>query len=206
MLRRAIADARADMHPLVDRLARLFALLGGLVLCALIVLTCLSIAGRSLNGILHGDLAQSLVPGMAKALLDAGIGPINGDFEVVEAGMAFAIFAFLPLCQLNGAHASVDIFTARLPHRASRWLRAVIETVFALVLIVIAWQLGAGMASKLRSGQTTFLLEFPVWWAYAASLTGAVAAAFVATYVAVMRVREAWANRAILPPETEADH
>lgn len=194
------------MYSLVDRLARLFAQLGGLVLAALIILTCLSIAGRSLNGVLHADLVQSIIPGVANSLLDLGIGPINGDFELVEAGMAFSIFAFLPLCQLNGAHASVDIFTSALPMRANRILRTVIEIVFAAVLVLIAWQLFEGMLSKRSSGQTTFLLEFPVWWAYAVSLVAAVMAAFVSIYVACMRVVEAVTGHRVLPPELEADH
>lgn len=194
------------MYPFFDRLARLFAQLGGLVLSALIILTCLSIAGRSLNGVLHADWVQAIMPGVAAALLEMGIGPINGDFELVEAGMAFSIFAFLPLCQLNGAHASVDIFTSALPTRVNRILRTITEIVFAAVLILIALQLLAGMLSKRNSGQTTFLLEFPIWWAYAVSLVAAVVAAFVAVYVAGMRVVETITGQRVLPPEMEADH
>ena len=171
------------MYSFVDRLARLFAQLGGLVLSALIILTCLSIAGRSLIGVLHADWVQASIPGIAVALIDLGVGPINGDFELVEAGMAFSIFAFLPLCQLNGAHASVDIFTSALPKRVNRMLRIVIEIVFAAVLVLIAWQLFQGTLSKRNSGQTTFLLEFPIWWAYALSLVAAAVAAFIATPV-----------------------
>jgi hypothetical protein len=44
-------------------------------------------------------------------------GPVKGDFEVVEAGIAFSIFAFLPICQLHGGHATVDIFTNLMPKR-----------------------------------------------------------------------------------------
>lgn len=194
------------MHSWMDRLARLFAQLGGLVLCALIILICLSIAGRSMNGALHADWLQSTAPGLAAALLGTGVGPVNGDFELVEAGMAFAIFAFLPLCQLNGAHASVDIFTNFLPKQVTRLLRTVIEVVFACVLVLIAWQLFEGTQSKMRSGQTTLLLEFPVWWGYAFSLVAAIVAAVVAVYVASMRLAETVTGRQVLPPELEADH
>lgn len=194
------------MYAIMDRLARTFALLGGLVLSALVVLTCLSILGRSLNSVLHGCVVQSIVGGLAETLLATGVGPINGDYELVEAGMAFTIFAFLPLCQLNGAHASVDIFTARLPERASLVLRLLIEAVFATVLILIAWELFQGMESKRSSGQTSFLLQYPVWWGYAAALTGAVAAAFVSVFVAMFRLAEVISGRRVLPPEQEADH
>ena len=194
------------MHRFVEGLARLFAALGGLVLSALIVMTCLSVVGRTINSALHGDPAQSLFPGLADALLATGVGPIDGDFELVEAGMAFAIFAFLPLCQLSGAHASVDIFTSQLTPRTQRRLRAVIEAVFAAVLVLIAFELFLGMESKRRSGQTSFLLQFPVWWGYAAALSGALVAALVAVYVALARAAEAVTGRAVLPIDAEGAH
>jgi TRAP-type C4-dicarboxylate transport system permease small subunit len=194
------------MYSFFFRLARFFARLGGLALVALIILTCLSIAGRSLNGILHADWLQSIAPSLASGLLNLGVGPINGDFELVEAGMAFAIFSFLPLCQLQGAHASVDIFTSSLPMRANRTLRMVVDVVFAAVIVLIAWQLFEGMQSKLRSGQTTLLLQYPVWWGYAASLLSAVVAAIVSVYVAGRRVVETFTGKHVLPAEMEADH
>ena len=185
----------------VDGLARVLALTGGLALSALVLLTCLSIAGRSLGTVLNGDAVQAVAPEFANALLALGIGSIKGDFELVEVGMAFAIFAFVPLCQLRNGHASVDILIARLPPRTEAVLRAVIETVFALVLVLIAWQLLGGTQSRFRTGQTTFLLEFPLWWAFAASLVGAIAAALVALYVAAVRIAEAATGRMLLMAE-----
>ncbi len=194
------------MYKIVDRLARILALMGGAVLSVLVVLTCLSIVGRSLNSILHGDFIQSAMPGLAEWLLATGIGPINGDFELVEAGVAFAIFAFLPLCQLNEAHAFVDIFTSRFSERANKVLRMVIDVIFASVLVLIAWQLTQGMLSKMASGQTSFLLQFPVWWGYALGMLGAVTAAFVSIFIASMRILEVSTGRRILPPEMGAEH
>lgn len=194
------------MHGLMDKLARLFALLGGTVLTVLIVQTCLSIAGRSINSVLHNDFMQTTLPGFANAVLATGIGPINGDFELIEAGMAFVIFAFLPLCQLHGAHASVDIFTSKLPRRASSLLRMITEIVFAAIIVMIAAQLFQGMLSKMNSGQTTFLLQFPLWWAYALSCTGAFAGAIIAIYIAVVRMIEVITDTAILPDDMGAEH
>lgn len=194
------------MQSLMDKLARFFALLGGVVLSALIVLTCLSILGRSINSILHSDTMQAWMPGLADALLATGVGPINGDFEIVEAGMAFTIFAFIPLCQLKGAHAVVDVFTSALPLGVNRVLRMLAEAVFAGVMLLIAWQLLQGTISKMNSGQTTFLLEFPVWWSYAASVVAAFVAAVMACYVAAMRAVEVATGRSVLPDEAEAGH
>lgn len=191
------------MYQFIDRFARAFAILGGIVLSLLIVQTCLSIVGRSINTILHNDAVQASAPDLAERLLSTGVGSINGAFELVEAGMAFVIFAFLPLCQLKGAHASVDIFTAKLPERVNTLLGTVIDVVFALVIVLMSYELAQGMLSKLRTGQTTFILEFPVWWPYALSLVAAIASALVAIYVAWARVFEWATGQIVLPVETE---
>jgi fumarate reductase subunit D len=182
------------------------AYLGGVMLSVLILLTCLSIVGRELNGLCHAMISAGVLPGVGQLLLDLGVGPVNGDFELIEAGIAFSIFAFLPLCQITGGHASVDVFTARLSRRANRILRMLAELAFAFVLVMIAVQLYHGMQSKISSGQTTFLIQFPVWWAYALSLVGAVVAAIVGVYVALARVGEALSDTDIIPQESGAEH
>ena len=186
-------------------LARAMAIAGGIVLSLLIVLTCFSILGRILNGFFHGDLMESIAPGFAKWALDMGVGPITGDFELVEAGVAFAIFAFLPLCQITSGHASVDIVANILPAWANRIIRMVVEVTFAAVLLLIAWRLFDGMMSKKSYGETTFLLQFPIWWAYAASFVGAAMAAIVGVYMAAVRTFEAFTGRIIIWDGVEAE-
>ena len=189
------------MHNLATRAARFMAICGGLVLALLILLICISVVGRSLNGVLHGCIGTAF-PAVSAWLLQAGVGPINGDFELVEAGVAFSIFSFLPLCQISGGHASVDIFTSKLSRGVNRGLQMVIDTVFAFALIIMAYQLYKGMLSKLSYGDTTFLLQFPIWWAYAASLVGAVMAAVISVYVACVRVMELATGQDVITDET----
>jgi TRAP-type C4-dicarboxylate transport system permease small subunit len=186
------------MQRFMTNLSRFMAILGGIVLTALIILVCVSVLGRTLNGFLHSEPVVAVLGDFAKTLLDAGVGPILGDFELVEAGVAFAIFAFIPFCQITGGHATVDIFTSMLPLKANRLLQMVIDIVFAGVLILIAMQLYEGMLSKMQYRETTFLLQFPVWWSYAASLVAAVVSAIVGIYVAVIRMGEFFGNRTIL--------
>lgn len=185
------------MATIIEKLARTMALIGGAVLTALILMTCLSVLGRSLNTLFHGALGDQM-PGFSKWMLDMGVGPINGDFELVEAGVAFAIFAFLPLCQLRSGHAVVDVFTSGLGQRSMQLLRAIIEVVFAAVLVLIAVQLFDGTTSKYQYGETTYLLQFPVWWSYASSLVAAVIAALVGIYIAVIRILEFKTNTTLL--------
>ena len=69
----------------MDRLARLMAITGGLVLTVLVGLTCVSVLGRGLNTLGHsGVLGEAL----GAALINSGVGPVAGDFELVEAGVA----------------------------------------------------------------------------------------------------------------------
>lgn len=193
------------MHRLMMRLARIMAVLGGIVLTLLILLTCLSIAGRLLNGFFHGGFMQSLAPGFAAWMIDLGVGPVNGDFELVESGVAFAIFAFIPLCQITAGHASVDILTNSFSAGVNRFLRMVTDVVFAAVLVLIAWKLFDGMVSKMSYGETTFLLQFPIWWAYAASLFGAVISAIVGIYMALVRIYEFATGRILIWDGVEAN-
>ena len=185
----------------VERLARATAVLGGVVLCALVLLTCLSVAGRGLNTLAHSAPLEG--GALARWLLARGVGPVLGDFELVEAGIAFAVFCFLPICQLHGAHASVDVFTRALPERARALLVAFWEAVLTAALVLIAWRLGAGLEGKLRNGETTFLLQFPIWWAYAASLAAAVVACLVGLYATFARAREALGGTGAAPEESE---
>jgi len=157
-------------------LAHAMAVIGGLVLLAIVIMTCLSIAGR-----------------------EVGLGEITGNYEILEAGIAFAIFSFFPICQLYGGHATVDVFTSGLGLRVLRWLRAFWEVILAAAIIFLAWRLEGGLERYLRNGETTLFLQFPVWWAYAASYVAACIAALVAIYCAWARVSEAVTGRSILP-------
>lgn len=189
------------MHWTIQLLARLTALAGGIVLIGLIALTTLSILGRSINKFLHNDFFETALTGLSQFLLDLGIGEINGSYELLEAGVAFAIFSFLPLAQLYGAHATVDVFTSFLPRRATRWIAAFWEVILFLVILLIVLQLFGGMERYIRNGQTTLFLQFPVWWAYAASFVAGVVACITGLYCAFMRIGEALHDQNILPSE-----
>lgn len=187
-------------------LSRLMAILGGIMLSALVILTCVSIIGRWANSFLHDEFALTWFPDLANWLIEAGVASVRGDFEYIEAGIAFTIFAFLPLCQITGGHATVDVFTARMSPGTNRVLRLFADVAFAAVMVLIAVQLYGGMVSKIESGQTTLQLQFPVWWSYALSLMGAALAAIVAVFIGFMRFVELFRREEILPADLGAEH
>ena len=192
------------MRRLIYFLARFTAVIGGLVLMALVLMTTASIIGRTVNKMLHSPFFQEKLPGLSQGLIDMGIGELNGNYELLEAGVAFAIFSFLPICQYYGAHATVDVFTSFLPARVNRWIMAFWEVVLAAVIVLIIWRLYEGMQGYLGNGETTLFLQFPVWWAYAASFASGVIASVVSVYCAVIRVIEAIRGTDILPSEQGA--
>ncbi len=49
----------------MEWLARTMALIGGIVLLALVILTCISVLGRGANTLGHSDFLNSLAPGIA---------------------------------------------------------------------------------------------------------------------------------------------
>lgn len=150
------------LETVANRLARGTALLGGAVLLLVVAMTCVSITGR--------------------ALVPLGLGPVHGDFEWIELGVGFAIFAFLPWCHLQRGHASVDLFQPIYPPLMNRVIDFVVDIVMFLAAFIIAWRLWLGLLDKQRYGETTFIVQFPIWIAYAACLFGAVAFAIVVAF------------------------
>lgn len=191
---------------IMERLARWMAIAGGVVLVLLVLLTCVSVAGRGLNTFGHSDLLEAISLSFGQWIISTGVGPVNGDFELVEAGVAFSIFAFLPLCQLYSAHATVDVFTLAMPKPVIRFLIAFWEILLTVMIVLIMLRLFAGMQDKLRYGETTFLLQFPIWWAYALSFSAALVAAIVSIYCAGARVAELVTGRSYMPYSGGAAH
>ncbi|PYG26711.1 TRAP transporter small permease [Pelagimonas varians] len=187
----------------MERLARVMAIIGGIVLTVLVVLTCVSVFGRGLNTLGH---AGFMPEDLGDALIATGVGPITGDFELVEAGVAFSIFSFLPVAQLYAGHATVDIFTSFLSTSLNKIIQAFWEVIFVIVMILITWRFYEGTVNKFEYGETTFLLQFPIWWAYGASLFAACVATITAIYTAGARIAEALTNRNILPYSEGASH
>ena len=180
------------------RIARVMAYAGGAVLIAITVITCVSIAGRAILTLSTMPAIGGTLPWFRELVSSLGIGPVSGDFELVESGVAFAVFAFLPWCQLNRGHAVVDLMKPVFGPSGNRAIDAVSETLMTAVLVLIAWRLGVGTADKARYGETSFILQYPVWIAFGASFAAAAVAAVVSIYMTVIRWRELVGGRDIL--------
>jgi len=143
---------------------------GGAALIIVLTLTVISIIGRG--------------------MIFLGLGPIPGDFELVEAGTAFAVLAFMPLCQFHRGHVTVDLFLARLGRRPNAMIDVVANLLMTAAAAVLTWRLYDGMLDKRSYGETSFILQFPIWWSYAASLIGATIFTLVCAYTVLRSLRE----------------
>jgi len=154
---------------LIRSLAAFLAILGGLVLVAVILATVASVTGR--------------------ALLWIGLGPIRGDFELVELGTGFAVFAFLPWVQINRQHASVEILTMHLGDSANRLIDVVADLLMFAIAVLLTWKHWDGTLDKLAYGETTFIIQYPVWWAYASGLIGAFGFVLISFWCVILSAR-----------------
>lgn len=174
------------------------AIVGGAVLTTLVLMLCVSIFGRTVSTFAHSAWATGTIPGLARWLIDAGVGPIHGDYEFLTVGLAFSVFCFLGWCQITAGHATVDVFTTGLRDRSLRILQMIIEVAAAAALVLIAVQLHDGVGTMMQRGSTTFLLQYPLWWNYVAVFIPAALTAIIGLWMAVVRIAEMLAGQPLI--------
>jgi TRAP-type C4-dicarboxylate transport system permease small subunit len=157
----------------LSALCAFFALAGGLVGCLVALLTVSSIVGRS----------------VASA-------PIQGDVELTQFGVALAISLCLPWCQLRGANIIVDFFTQSVSYRTRGRLDAVGAMLLAVFAGLLAWRAAAGAFSVAEAGETTMILDVPMWISYAVLAPGLALTALVAVLQALVM----WQGRPAVYP------
>lgn len=138
------------MNRIIYGLSRAMAWFGALVLSVIALMSVVSIIGRALSGF--------------------GLGPVPGDFELVEAGTALAVFCFLPWCHLKGGHAMVDMLWNTYPPAMRRALQVLADALMFGVWVLLVWRMGVAMNEYRHNGEVSFILQMPVWWGYAASM------------------------------------
>ncbi len=124
-------------------LSRAWAILGGLVLVAMLLMTVASVLMRATLGF-----------------------PIPGDYELIEIGTALAAFAFLPWCHQAGGNVLVDVFTNRAPERFKRGLGAASSLALGVIAALLLWRMSQGGYDFYRHHEVTTNLGLPLWWAF----------------------------------------
>lgn len=155
-------------------LIRLWAVLAGLLLAALAVMT----AASAVSNLLFGK-------------------PFAADHELIKHVVAIVIFMFLPYCQLVGANVTVDIFTEGMGERA-RGVMAMFASLFALAFaLLLLRQMWLGMNSYMQYVEVTPVLRLPLWTAFppillSLALLALAALITIAEGVRALRGRTPW--------------
>jgi TRAP-type C4-dicarboxylate transport system permease small subunit len=129
---------------LLGNLARLCAILAGVLLIGITLMTCISVLGRSTIG-------QTIV----------------GDFELTGAAAGAAIALFMPWCQIERGNIIVDFFTTGLSEAKQERLDRLGALLMALVMALLAWRSSIGGVNAWNSQSGSMMLGFPEWVVYA---------------------------------------
>jgi TRAP-type C4-dicarboxylate transport system permease small subunit len=159
---------------LLEALAKLLAVIGGLALTGVALMSLYSVVMRNLVG-----------------------APIQGDFELAQMGCAVSVAAFLPFTQLRNGNIFVDFFTQRASARTKAALDGLGALVVGLALALIAWRTGVGGLDAVRNQETTMIMGLPIWYGYAL-MTPSIAVASAAAFYGAWRH---WALREVAESE-----
>ena len=130
---------------ILSTLAHLCAVLAGLLMTAITLMTCVSLIGRNTTG-----------------------WTINGDFELTGVATGAAIALFMPLCQLKRGHIIVDFFTAKASEATNQFLDRIGTLCVSAVFALMAWRTVLGGINAHDTFSGTMMLGFPEWIVYAA--------------------------------------
>jgi TRAP-type C4-dicarboxylate transport system permease small subunit len=151
------AQPDGDSLKALSLLARFCAVLAGVILTAITLVTCISLIGRNTIG-------KTLV----------------GDYELTAVAAGAAIALFMPWCQLRRENIIVDFFTARLSAATTARLDRFGSLLLGAVMLMLAWRTGVGGLSAWQSSSSTMMLGFPEWITYALMVPPLVLTAIIA--------------------------
>lgn len=140
------------LQAFADRLAGAVLIAGGLGLVLVAGITVTSVIGR--------------------ALVDLGLSPIRGDYEIVELVTAASVSAFFPWAQLRSGHADVSILTDLMGARFNAVLALVVEVLFLALSLFVLSRHAAAIADKFDTRESTVILRLSLGWGYALCLPG----------------------------------
>jgi len=141
--------------------SKVAASVGGLVFVAIVAMSIVSIVGRKLFSL-----------------------PVPGDFELVEMGSAIGASYFFAYCHLNRGDVKVDFFTQHWSAAKVMSLDAIGSLLIGLFGSVIAWRTTVGAISLHEVGESSAILDWPMWVVRMAMVPGFVLMALAGFYMA----------------------
>jgi TRAP-type C4-dicarboxylate transport system permease small subunit len=110
--------------------------------------------------------------------------PLRGEFEIVDLGVATAVFAFLPLAQFVRGYVVLDLSTSFLGRRTTVALDAVAGILFAAAMAIVAWRMLIGGFDIYETGERTTILHLEYWWTFVVAVPSLILLCAVCVYMA----------------------
>ena len=129
---------------LLETGAKFCAVLAGVLLTVITLMTCVSLIGRNTAG-----------------------WTIVGDFELSGSAAGAAIALFMPWCQVKRGNIMVDFFTAKASAATQAKLDRFGALLLALAMALMTWRTAIGGLNAWKSGSGSMMLGFPDWVVYA---------------------------------------
>ena len=146
---------------MLESLAKASAILAGLLMTVITLMTCVSLIGRNTTG-----------------------ATLAGDFELTGVAAGAAIALFMPWCQLRRGNIIVDFFTAKASERTNAALDRLGALLLGLVFALLAWRTTLGGLNAWGTQSGTMMLGFPEWVVYAAMVPPFILTTVIALYQA----------------------
>ncbi|MES2786383.1 MAG: TRAP transporter small permease [Pseudomonadota bacterium] len=146
----------------LEKLAKFCAVLAGVLLTGITLLTCGSLIGRNTVGV-----------------------SIVGAFELTGVAAGAAIALFMPLCQLRRGNIIVDFFTARLKPSINDKFDRFGALMLAVIFGFLAWRTTLGGLNSYSMNSETQIMGYPEWTVYATMVPAFVLAGVISLYQAV---------------------
>jgi TRAP-type C4-dicarboxylate transport system permease small subunit len=134
------APRRSGLAALLDTVISGWAIAGGLVFVAIVIMSIVSIVGRKLFAT-----------------------PIEGDMELLMMGAAIGSAAFLPICEFEDHHIKVDALTTWMSERARAALDTLAHVLLAGAAALISWRSALYVIECHENMEVSTLLLIPVW-------------------------------------------
>ena len=149
------------------KITYVLSLFGGFVLCAMGVLTTISVTGRYFFDY-----------------------PITGDFEIIALGTGVAVFAFLPHCQLMRENVIVDFFLSATSRPFQSFFDMLGNLTYAFIITIMVWRLPIGGMEIYDTRQSTLILAIPQWSTFPLAIFCLVILLVVCFYTTIRSYRE----------------
>ena len=144
---------------MLEKLAKLCAILAGVLLTFITIMTCVSLIGRNTTG-----------------------WTIAGDFELTGVAAGAAVALFMPWCQMKQGNIIVDFFTSKASERTNALLDRFGALMLAAMFAIVAWRTTIGTLNAYDTHSSTMMMGFPEWMVYATMVPPFILTTLIALY------------------------